>query len=528
MCKVMRKLLCFLALSIGVCACSGEKISVDDSTPDPASAAEDISHEMIVLGAQLEDPFSVSNMTKALASLYPTKADRVVLDPTDVYVRFLPSGDEQYTALEEMGLVLIDHPVDYEILKEGDYYHDPEVPEGDITWQYAVVPVGFEFPESIAYEVLDDVFIAENSTTKADCFDWDAVEREAYRITGNEGLLCEATKAGGTAPSGCIQIRDDAFPDEIYGVKGVRVSCNSFVKFAHAYTDEDGNYAMTRTFTGNPRYRLVFKNSKGFGIGFNLLLVPASFSTLGKNGPEGVSVVIDSSSERKLFCRSVVNNAAYDYYESCEGDGDSICTPPANLRFWLFQGLNSSSAVMLQQGAWVSGSLLADFLGEYLPLLEMFLPDITLGLKSAATYADIYSVAVHEMAHASHFMQVGTDYWDQYIKFVITSWVTSGFVTYGAGTEKDRGFCEVGEMWAYYVQTVMYRERYPDSDKVYGTSYWFSPQIFLNLDERGLDRFKIFEALTSEVTDRDLLQTKLISLYTEMKSTINQAFGRYK
>ena len=46
---------------------------------------------------------------------------------TDLYVRFLPENEEQYQQLQALDIRLIDHPVDYQILKEGDYYHDPSV-----------------------------------------------------------------------------------------------------------------------------------------------------------------------------------------------------------------------------------------------------------------------------------------------------------------------------------------------------------------------------------------------------------------
>lgn len=78
------------------------------------------------------------------------------------------------------------------------------------------------------------------------------------------------------------------------------------------------------------------------------------------------------------------------------------------------------------------------------------------------------------------------------------------------------------------MQTVFHNDRYPEREKVYGTTYWFSPQIFMYLDERGLTRYRIFDALTSDIADRDKLKKKLISLYPNMKSKINEAFNRYK
>ena len=504
-------------------SCSGNLFTDNEL---PADEYGELQHEMIVLGDQLEDPYSVDNMAKALTSLYSTKADRGSVSTTDYYVRFLPKNEDQFRLLENMGVNMLDHPMDYEILREGDYYHDPSVGDDEITWQYAVVSKDFVFPSEVEYEILEDCFLPENSSTKADWVDWAEVEKEAFRLTGNDEMLQPSTKAGSNCPEGRITIVDDAFPDKEIGVKGVTVSCNVFVKFAHAFTDEDGNYKMSKSFSANPRYRLLFKNRKGFAMGLNLILIPASFSTLGKGSPSGVSIKIDSNSERKLFTRSVVNNAGYEYYESCEGEDSGMKTPPANLRIWLFQNLERSLPLMLQQGAIVDASALGKYLGTYSFILKLFLPDVSLGLQGCDTYADVYSAAVHQFAHAGHYMQVGNDFWNPYIKYLILSFVTSGFVAYGIGTENNHGYCEVAEMWAFYIQERMMNERY-GTEEEYGTSYWFYPQIFSRLDERGINRYRIFAALTSDICDKDSLQKKLVSLYPESKSIINQAFGKY-
>lgn len=495
-------------------------------------ASPDLDHGMIELGERLDDPYTVENMEASLNDLYPTKAERVVLSATHYYVRFLPTGEAQYDRLEAMGVEMIDHPLDYSIVKEGDYYHDPGIDDESITWQYAVVSCDFPFPADIRHEIVDECFFAENAPqTKAlEGIDWEAVERNSYVLTGNAAMLKPATKGSypETCPSGRITVVDDYYGQNECGVAGVQVSCNSFVKFAHAYTDKDGYYKMNRTFTTDLRYRLVFKNEKGFGIGFNLLLIPASISTLGKNSPLGVNVRVDKFSEEKLFSRCVVNNAAYEYYERCKEDGCKIKTPPGNLRIWLFQLLSRSSSPMLQQGILVDNSILKEYLGIYLPLLKLFLPDIMLGLKDRNDYASIYNETVHELSHASHFVQAGKQYWETFIKFILVSYVTSGWMIFGNGTEENHGYCEVAEMWAFYHQTKLFRDRYRTNSVTFGGSYWFSPQIFLNIDQRGIDRFRIFRALRAEITDVEDLQSELINLYPESRSTINQAFDRYE
>jgi hypothetical protein len=514
--------------ALALCSCSW----FDDSPEKGASGpADQIPHDMIVLGDKLEDPYSVDNVIEAVSFLYPTRAGRIDIRPTDLYVRFLPRTEDEYNRLVSLGLLLIDHPIDYEVVREGDYYHDPSLDEDSITWQYAVVKPDFGFPEGIRHEVLDQCYISDHDpATRAGDIDWAAVEREAFRLTGNAGLLQPEVRGASepAKPSGRLCIVDERHGDEPEGIAGVRVSCNTFVKFAHAYTDPQGYYSMDREFATELRYRIVFQNEKGFGIGLNKILVPASTSTMGKAGPEGVSITVDKNSDRRLFTRSVVNNAAYDYYESCASREHKILPPPANTRIWLFQALEVCSTPMFQQGVLIDDTVVGQFLGEYSKYVKMFLPDITLGVKGVEDYSTLYGGTVHELAHASHFSQVGKEYWNRYVEYVMTSFIESGGRMYGVGSGTGAGHCEVGEMWGYYVQNRLYKERYGEDKTTFGTSYWFHPHVLLYLDERGLDRSGIFKALQPEVTSKNALQEKLGSLYPEYGVIINQAFDRYE
>lgn len=521
----MRTSFTILIAAAALCACSVE----DNGAVPQGPGAAPVPHDMIVLGEKLDDPYSVSNVESALQSLYPSKAGRVDIKPTDIYVRFLPRNEAEYDRLVGAGMHLIDHPIDYEIIREGDYYHDPEVDEGAITWQYAVLKAGSPLPEGVRCEVLDECFIAENAVTRADDIDWEAVEREAFRLTGNASLLGPEVRAGKTSakPSGRLTVIDSRMGGKEEGIAGVKVSCNTFVKFAHAYTDPQGYYSIDREFSSELRYRIVFQNEKGFGIGLNKILVPASSSTLGKAGPEGVSTVVDKDSDRKLFTRSVVNNAAWDYFESCTERERKITPPPSNTRIWIFQSIDACSTPMLQQGVLVDDTVIGEWLGDFKKAVKMFLPDITLGVKDADEFSTIYAGTVHELAHASHFAQVGKEYWNKYITYVLQSFVESGGRMYGTGTGEGAGHCEVGEDWGYYIQNRMYKDRYGEDDFTFGTSFWFHPHVLLYLDERGLDRSSIFKALQPDVADRNALQDKLESLYPEYGTIIGQAFNRY-
>ena len=381
----MKKIYGIISLTAALMAAGCTEKGIDDIVEDE-SGVERVSHEMIVLGKRLEDPYSVSNVTKALASLYPTKAGRVDVTPTDIYVRFLPKSEDEYQKLVGLGFELMDHPLDYQIVRDGDYYHDPDVSEEDITWQYAVLPHGTALPEDIYSEVLDDCFIPDpGADTKSDDgIDWAAVEREAYRLTGNSDLLVPETRGGAEKPSGRITIvDDDANGGQPFGLAGVKIVCNVFVKYSSGYTDRDGYYSISKKYSSKPRYRIRFKNKEGFAIGFNKILVTASTSALGKGPSSGLDAVITKDSDRKLWCRSVVNNAAYDYISRCGSDDMDIKRPPRNLRIWIFQNMKASSAVMMRQGAFIDKSLIRAFLGEYASLIKLFFRTSLLGWKES-------------------------------------------------------------------------------------------------------------------------------------------------
>ena len=527
---VMRGRFVLFAVAFLMMSCS--KSEVHSERGIDYSYGKDLNHEMIVLGDRLENPYKTENIREALKSLYPTKADRVDVKTTDLYVRFLPADEMEYDQLEAAGLHLVDHPLDYDIVVDGDWYHDPVIPEGGMTWQYAVVPPGFEFPD-VRYEIIDECYIAEHdsATRASDGIDWEAVEREAYVLTGNadripdEPLTKASTK---TVPFGRITIVDEhANGGKPFGVAGVRVSCNSFVKFDHCYTDRDGYYTMSKNYSSDLRYRLVFENEKGFSIGFNMVLVPASVSTLGTAGPEGINMTITKESEDKLFRRCVVNNAAYDFYTRCAVNDLNITPPPSDLCIWLFHSLEPGSAVMLHHGAFLQNELLKSFLGSYSSIIEYFAPDITLGMAGKEEYRTIYSTAVHELAHASHFAKAGVDFWNKYIEYIINSYVKTGDA-YGEGLSKDAGYCEVGEMWAYYLESRVYKDRYGGAFPTFGTSFWFYPQIFRYLDERGITPSNIFSVLDASVSSRATLKDALLQAYPNKRSTIEQVFNRYR
>lgn len=126
----------------------------------------------MLIGAKRANPFKRSVMTQAWNALY--EPDVAALPVTDLYVRFKPANLDELRLLEKAGLELFSFPLDHEIVSEGNYYHDPAIPEDQITWQYAVVKPGFQFP-AVQYEVLEEII---NAPFKS------ALTRKAFEIAG--------------------------------------------------------------------------------------------------------------------------------------------------------------------------------------------------------------------------------------------------------------------------------------------------------------------------------------------------------
>ena len=519
----MKKFLQFALFTLLVAACSKE---AGAPAPEPKDVSLEpsvaVSHSKMVLGRKLDNPYTVRNVRKAMASVYPTRSASSV-QATDLYVRFLPDSPKELQTLEELGLELFDYPLDYEIQTEGDWYHDPSVPQESITWQYTLVPPGFDFPKGIDYEVLDECCLPERAvkTRGLEDLDWASIERQAYEVSGNAELLEPATR-GRHRPSGRITIVDNSYgSSRTSGVAGVRVRVHTFVRYDTDYTDSQGYYNIGKSYSAKPRYAIVYKNERGFSIGFNLIIVPASTSTFGKGSPSGMDIRVDKSSDQTLYRRCAVNNSAYDYYTFCQKN--RISTPPSDLRIWILNTLRPSSAIMLHHGAFLDSNLSSKFFNVAKWIIRFFSPDVTIGTSGKnLDYQAIFAATVHELAHTSHFRNVGTSYWNMYGHHVVSSYVMTGDC-YGSGSELAAGYCGVGEMWAYHIENELCKDRYK-RDFDFGSSYWFHPGIFKELEKLGFSKAVLFSALRSDVTSIDALKEKLCAIKPHKAAQVRALF----
>ncbi|QDH78084.1 hypothetical protein FKX85_03145 [Echinicola soli] len=189
----------------------------------------------------------------------------ITIDASHLYIRFKPRDEAELDILNsDSTLALYSYPLDHEIPEGGDHYHDPEVPEGQPTYQYCAVPKGKQLTNSVAYEVLEELFIPEelpeSRITSRSLSE--LLVTEALRITGNleEGDKRSATEASRSryTPKGSIKVWDDRAGRHV-GVEGLEVRARRWFTTHEGTTDRNGNFTCDGTFSNKANYSYKYE-----------------------------------------------------------------------------------------------------------------------------------------------------------------------------------------------------------------------------------------------------------------------------
>lgn len=501
-----------------------------ENTKSITRSSSDVTYEI------LPNPYALSVMQQ----VYDTYSETpITLEATDLYVKFMPKDSvELHTLKYDYNLELFDYPLDIE-LAEGEVYVNTELPESDLAWVYTTVEPDFVFPAGISYEILESCYIpADDETvgtpTRVGVVN---VEDAAYALVGYDEAALIGTRAKAT-PQGTIRVYDNNNSTYV-PVKGVKVRCHRIIKWATAYTDESGSYTMSKSFRYKPHYAIVFDNIKDFDIWGNWGPIARANHNLGWQSNTGYSTDIGYNSNAWEW--AVVNNAGYEYYQMCERTG--ILKPPAKLKIWVWKNFSGSSAPMLRRitdpiyyngnNPWIR--FLFEMFGDEADavtingVLKYVLPDLTIGTlyndNSRMGYESIYKTVNHELAHSSHFSQVGSPFWAKYISYIIT------YGAYGGnGNGINAQLCAIGEMWGYFMGHAQAMEKFDPSSTIYPDTVdtWIYPQVFWKIYSTDiLSKKQIFDCLIAEVDTYDELVAKLYTLYPDKATDIESVFNDY-
>lgn len=376
---------------------------------------EEISKDnQIVLGEKLENPYSLINMQKALDNLANREGLKSVseLQPTHLYVRFLPKDSAEYNSLlKDTTLVLFSYPLDY-VVSEGVNYHDPSLAENQITWQYTKVPTNYVFP-SVEHEVIEELYIPVEleqdtaSLKSSQLVSFYDILNESMSITGNlqkDQANDEATLKGLFPkkwwPSASIRAWDDILQETV-PLNHVKVRARHLLHWDTGITNDNG-IAVFESFRYGVNYSIVWESDL-WDIR-NGWLVQAYY-----NGPNHQksrwNLEISSGLEIGF---ATIHRAAYKHFY---GDNLGMYRPT------LKNGAKTKICYIDGEGSGV-------FWGDWSS--EGVFPDIKVWRKneggSSKPTNQIFGTTSHELGHQAHSQYLGNiQYW-QVSKVVYESW----------------------------------------------------------------------------------------------------------
>ncbi len=515
--KIKNRLLTLSLLFI-IVSCNENPIDDDFNFKNQSNIVED--KIMTILGEQYPNPYSVSNIQNAYQYLKNNGENigNLNITATDLYVRFLPQDTAQYNLLNnDTSLILFDYPLDYEIEKFGDYYHDPNIEEGNYTWLYTTVPINYQFNPSIEYEILDSCYIAQDDNENT-ITDNDKLEQTSFTLLGLDSIFINHNELNtkgwfsGKKPEGKFKFYDTK-KNEYIPIKGVVVVCHNIVKCGKAILDEDGYYKMNKKFHTNVFYNIKWYNChKLYSIHYPIILSNSFLGVYSKNGFD-----LNLSETNNCWKLANINNSAYEYYNFCSDN--EIFTPPLFLKIWMTNTTNKGCAPMLPRITHPIGRdsncELADFFINIiygLPatlfinhnIIELIAPDVIIGGKNRTSSKAFYAQTVHELSHASHFSQVGSAYWAKYISYIMT------YGAYGNDNKgENAGICGVGEMWGYALEDLLTNDKYGMVD-IHKGADWIRADILHNLMKEDIVSPKdVFDCLTPLVITQNKLKEAL-------------------
>ena len=509
-----------LLLLVG-CEDRSEDLSNTEIPENIASSNTTINQEQltpVILGEKLENPFSVKNMQKALNSLIEEtdelenagvskrNAEILEISPTDWYICFKVDSTQFYTLISDTTLALSQVPLDREIIQHGDYLE--EFQKSEIKTLYTTVKPGYTNPNGIDFEILEELFIPENSelysedsevekrSLSSDYFGDDFVSlllKKSFTITGNERFLASTSqvekrqliqgKKTSYYPEGKISFQTTKGYEP---VKGVKIVMWRWFTRINAVTDKNGYFISTTklnkilignnvqyymNMTGQNENQKWHLDANLFGV----LCFWVNEYNLGSGSPDYVEFKIDAS--HKAWRQCLANNAIYDYVTYVRSEG--LTLPPNNLRIAVGDNgvacsaplfnkyFNAEFEVLLNLAETIINYHISPkvlYLSELIPPLTLLKPDIMVNCTNDyKMYYSVYSSIWHELSHGAHLQAMinnkgkdfATKYWTTVVHQEAFNSLKDMKNTYGQKGDDNWEYIALAEGWANFRQYKM-------------------------------------------------------------------------
>ncbi len=419
----MRKIsIIFAALAFTLASCEKDDLlELKQSTrqTDKTELIDEIHEGEIQLGDKYESPLLLKNMQRAADTLSKRSGLRnaVILEPTHLYVRFLPKDSAEYEQLvADTVLDVTPYPLDYE-LTEGTVYHDKSLPYNSYQWQYAVVPIDYDLSSvGIQSEKLQELYMPDGILDEED-EDKNGALRSTSVSPSSEfslsQLLTEAerqtekvtsTLKSKWRPGATIKAYDNVVGGMIplRGVK-VRICVLGFIK-THKYTDENGNVSFSKR-RRRASYSIEWEDDKWD--------IRDKGTQAYYNGPrleKWWNLSIGMGTQKSLHY-SAIHRALYEYYY---GDNCGFSRPSKSLKISYREGSDpdgkasgSTTQACVRTWGWIASPI---------------------KIYGTSVYGGKYSVSsvlhttLHELTHASHILRMNKSSYEKVKKYIRESW----------------------------------------------------------------------------------------------------------
>lgn len=420
--------------------------------------------DSIILGEKLDNPFLLENMEDSLGLPAGT------LTPTHHYVRLRPKSEEDYEQLIADSLELWHYPLDYEILKYGSYYMDPDVRPDEAPWVYTVVKPEYQSPK-IEMELLAKIYLPDEGLGKA-----------------------TARKK----PAGYVNVFDNELATN-RPVRKVKVKARQWFWWSTTYTNNDGYFRVNRNFNsrwGRVTISTIYENnyielrdldwnwslSNLWNILFGSYYVHGRWTV--NNDITNININLANNTKRAKW--ATVLNATAEYRDYCVNYGISL---PNKLRVYTLPGWAGGFTPMLHRMASDCTDLLAIFAALSIVdpssavasfLVEYFAPDITIGIGPSGTMvtAQTKETMYHELGHASHYTEVGNAFWTTLGAAMLAAATGPGNGAYGDGSAVGAERVALAESWGFFMGFKLIIDRYGcTSTDMYGTDKNYCDQM---------------------------------------------------
>lgn len=447
-------LLVFTALLLCCVSCSKSDELLQDSPK--TGQAGNYSDDEIVLGKEINDPYRLENMQAAFKELKYSNPPINEIAPNHKYVRIKPANEEQLDLLQQdTNLLLWSYPLNYELLVNGTYYHDPSIPKDEITFQYCVVPMEYEFPSELTVEHIYDVFIPPMGEHHDF---YSALEDKAYEIIGIKDEP-NGSKASEWTPSATIRAYDDV-ADAYVPLQGIIVRARYGTKTAKATTNSSGFCQMTETFKHAVNYS--FKWERAYWDIRNGVVGQAFY-----NGPQ-LSTTWNlniSKTAGKSILYATVHRAALKFYY---GNTLGVTRP-------ILSTGKTKIGVMDSSPSWGSGCCWGtwSFTGA--------IPDIVVAHPHETTPTDmVFNTTIHELAHQSHLIFMNLSTYIQLAKEIHESWADAVAWRLTAHHYQSDLYAYTGGNYSGVNSTTYNNQDWEPGTMPNGKSYCYTP-LFIDL-----------------------------------------------